>query len=72
MTGILMSVQSLRDNVAKSREHISKQDVIIARFHELGNTALAAEASAILETMHEHLALEVDMLARREAEEPAP
>ncbi len=68
MTGALMSVQSLRDDVARSRGHIVKQDAIIARFRELGNAVLAAEASAILVTMREHLAIEVSMLARREAE----
>ena len=69
MTDELLSVQNLRDNVAKSRGHIVKQDAIIARLLGSRNDEMATQASAILVTMHEHLELEVEMLARREAQE---
>ena len=70
MSGAIMSVQTLRDNVAKSRGHIEKQHAIIARLHDLGSKDQAATAAAVLVTMNGHLELEITMLARREADEP--
>ena len=53
-------------NVEQSRGHIVKQDAIIARLIEQGHGALADEARTMLITMHEHLAFEIEMLARME------
>ena len=68
MAGVLMSVTELRDKVEMSRGHIVKQHEIIARLRELGSDEESEQASAILVMMHEHLALEVEMLSRREAQ----
>ena len=65
MTEVL-TLAGMTANVELSRGHIVKQDAIIARLIEQGHDVMADEARVMLITMREHLALEVEMLARME------
>jgi hypothetical protein len=59
-----LSIAEMAANVERSRGHIVRQEAIIARLAEEGQDAMANEARRLLVTMHEHLAVEVEMLAR--------
>ena len=62
-----LTLSEMAANVEMSRGHIAKQDAIIATLIDQGHDALADEAKRILATMHVHLAFEIDMLARMQA-----
>ena len=66
----VLTVADMQSNVARSIGHVSKQESIIVRLTDRGHDAMAAYARAILVTMHVHLAIEKEMLARLEADEP--
>ena len=65
---VVLTVPEMQANVARSQQHVAKQEAIIARLIEQGHEAMATTASSILITMHAHLASEVEMLARMEAD----
>jgi hypothetical protein len=54
----------MRANVARSEEHVAKQEAIITRLTKQGHEALAADAQALLAVMNAHLAIEIKLLAR--------
>ena len=64
MTGL----EQMRANVALSQGHVTKQEGIIARLTEQGDDEMARAAKSILVTMHEHLAMELEMLDRMVAD----
>ena len=55
-------ITQMQSNVSLSQGHVAKQEVIIARLVAQGHGVMADEAKALLGTMHEHLANEVEML----------
>lgn len=59
-----MTTAQLEANIALSRGHIAKQQALIDRLVEQNHPENLATAKAILDTMHGHLANEVEMLAR--------
>ena len=59
-----MSRAQLEANIADSRDHIAKQEALIARLTRQGHVAMIVEASALLETMRVHLRSELDMLSQ--------
>lgn len=62
-----LTIAEIDANIALSRGHITKQEAIIARLTEQGHVEMAAEARSLLNSMHGHLALEVEMLERLQA-----
>lgn len=63
-----LTLAGMAANVELSRNHIVKQEAIIARLTEQGHDIMADEARSILVSMHEHLKLEVGMLAQMQGE----
>ena len=57
-------VGMLEGNIALSRGHIAKQNVIVARLTAQGHAEMAEQATSLLATMHQHLEQELQMLAR--------
>ncbi|MGI4951575.1 MAG: hypothetical protein ACRYGM_07195 [Janthinobacterium lividum] len=54
----------LEANIAQSRRHIAKQDALIVRLANQGHAESLAMARTVLATMHAHLDIEIEMLAR--------
>ena len=64
----VLTLDTMAANVELSRGHIVKQDAIIVRLTEQGHEVMAGEARVIFASMHEHLVVELEMLARMERE----
>ena len=62
----VLTTSEMQANVALSREHVIKQEAIIARLTEQGHEVMATAAKTILVTMRAHLATEIEMLTRME------
>lgn len=52
----------LEDNIALSRTHIVKQEIIISNLIEQGHDSMVVVAKKILSSMHIHLNTEIEML----------
>ncbi len=59
-----LTLAEMAANIELSRGHISKQNAIITRLTKQGHEAMADEAKETLIVVHEHLALEIEMLER--------
>jgi hypothetical protein len=57
-----MSRDHLEGNIARSREHVAKQEAIIATLKKQGHTQVAEQAITVLEAMNEHLRIELELL----------
>lgn len=61
-----LSVTEMRANVLKSRGHVAKQEGIVQRLTAQGHADMARDAAELLETMKDHLEVEITMLTRLE------
>ena len=62
----VMTVLQMRDHVNMSHRHMAKQERIISRLTRQGHLAMLPTARAMLTTMQEHLAFQMEMLHRME------
>jgi len=64
----IAALKQCKENLALSYTHIAKQEGIIRRLTSEGHMAMADQAVEVLATMNGHVKVEVDMVARLEAE----